>query len=245
MRVLSVIHGPDAHAGIFAEAVRDAGHELHQASYALEQPPSRPVAAYDAAMVFGGSMNTHEEDAHPWLRPEREAIRELLDAEVPLLGVCLGSQLIAQVAGAGVHRSSTPEIGWYEVELAPEAADDPIFAALPERFTAFQWHSYRSALPADGVELARNDVSLQAYRIGSSVWGIQFHAEVTRQIVETWISHSRTDPDAAAGGFDPERARAELAERIDGWNRFGRALVGGFIAQAEVLTGAPAARARG
>ena len=73
MRILSLIHGVNAHAGVFGDEVREQGHELHQASYAMGQPPSRPVADYDAVMVFGGSMNTHEDDRHPWLRDEKEA----------------------------------------------------------------------------------------------------------------------------------------------------------------------------
>lgn len=243
MRVLSVIHGANAHAGIFGEAVREAGHELHQASYALEQPPTGPIKEHDAVMVFGGSMNTHEEDAHPWLRDEKDAIAEALEAGLPIFGVCLGSQLLAEVAGAAVEPSDVAEIGWFEVELTPEADRDPIFGALPRRFRTYQWHSYCSALPEGAVELARNDVCLQAYRLGEAAWGIQFHAEVTRQNAEVWISRFHTDPAAVAGGFDPDAARAELAERIGEWNRIGRTLADGFLARAEALMGTAAGRA--
>jgi GMP synthase-like glutamine amidotransferase len=238
VRVLSLIHGPDARAGVFGDVVRDAGHELHQVSYALDQPPSRPLAEYDAAMVFGGSMNTHEEDAHPWLRPEKEAIRELYEEGVPLLGVCLGSQLIADVAGGAVRRATEPEIGWYDVELTAEAGGDSVFGTVPKRFVAYQWHSYASTLPQGAVELARSPVCVQGYRLGDRTWGMQFHAEVTQQTAETWIAHYRTDPDAVERGFDPEAARAELAERIQGWNAIGRALAGGFIRHAESLVSA-------
>lgn len=240
MRILSLIHGVNAHAGVFGDAVRDEGHELHQASYALGQPPAEPVAEYDAVMVFGGSMNTHEEERHPWLREEKEAMTQAREADLPLFGVCLGSQLLAEVTGGDVERSEISEIGWYDVELTPEAASDPIFVRLPQRFPTYQWHSYCSTLPAGGVELARNDTCLQAYRVGDRAWGIQFHAEVTRENAEVWISRYDTDPNAAAAGFDPDTARAELAERIGEWNRIGRTLAGGFLAQADALRGAPA-----
>jgi GMP synthase (glutamine-hydrolysing) len=243
LRILSVIHGVNADAGVFGDAVRDLGHELHQASFALGQPPPDPVADYDALMVFGGSMNTHEEAAHPWLRPEKTAIAEALEVGLPVFGVCLGGQLLAEVAGGGVERSDISEIGWYDVELTPDGADDPIFSPLPQRFATYQWHSYRAGLPPGAVELARNDVCLQAFRVGESAWGIQFHAEVTRQNAEVWISRFHTDPAAVAAGFDPDAARAELSERIEGWNRIGRTLAGGFVAQAEVLRSAPAGRA--
>ncbi|MGI8607156.1 MAG: type 1 glutamine amidotransferase [Gaiellaceae bacterium] len=240
MRVLSIIHGSDAKAGVFGETVRNAGHELHQASFALEQPPSHPVADYDAAMIFGGSMNTHEEETHPWLRSEKKAIESLLEAGVPTFGVCLGSQLIAETAGGAVSRAEEPEIGWFEVELTPEAARDPVFSPLPDRFPAFQWHSYQSSLPPGAVELARNSVCLQGYRLGESVWGTQFHCEVTRPIVETWISHYKSDPDAIALGLDGDRARKEFAERIDEWNALGRRLCSAFMAHVEERIAAPA-----
>ncbi|HEX2482411.1 MAG TPA: type 1 glutamine amidotransferase [Methylomirabilota bacterium] len=243
MRVLSLIHGVNAHSGVFADPVRERGHELHQASYALDQPPSRPVSEYDAVMVFGGSMNTHEEDLHPWLRDEKQAIAQALEADLPLFGVCLGSQLLSEVAGGDVERSDVSEIGWYEVELTPEAAADPVFAGLPARFDTYQWHSYRSVLPPGGVELARNAVCLQAYRVGDRAWGIQFHAEVTRENAELWISRYDTDPNAVAAGFDPAAARAELVERIEGWNAIGRRLAGAFVAHAEGLQETPARRA--
>ncbi|HYM63456.1 MAG TPA: type 1 glutamine amidotransferase [Gaiellaceae bacterium] len=240
MRVLSIIHGTDAKAGVFGETVREAGHELHQVSYALEQPPSHPVAEYDAAMIFGGSMNTHEEETHPWLRPEKEAIGALLEAGIPTFGVCLGSQLIAEVAGGTVSSLTEPEIGWFEVELTPEAAQDPVFGPLPERFSAFQWHSYQSTLPAGAVELARNSICLQGYRLGEWVWSTQFHCEVTRPIVETWISHYHSDPGAIALGLDADRARNELAGRIGEWNVLGRRLCGAFVTHVEERIAAPA-----
>jgi GMP synthase-like glutamine amidotransferase len=243
VRILSVIHGVNAHAGVFADPVRERGHELHQASYAMGRPPSRPVAEYDAVMVFGGSMNTHEEERHPWLRDEKEAMAHALDADLPVFGVCLGSQLLAEVTGADVELSDVSEIGWYDVDLTPEAARDPVFAELPQRFPTYQWHSHRSSLPPGGVELARNDVCLQAYRVGDRAWGIQFHAEVTRENAEVWISRYDTDPNAVAAGFDPVAARAELAKRIEDWNRIGRTLAGAFVTQAEALRGAPAGRA--
>lgn len=242
MRILSLIHGDKAHEGVFGDAVREAGHEVHQASFALDRPPGRPVTEFDAVMVFGGSMHTHEEDAHPWLRDEKDEIARALEAELPVFGVCLGSQLVAEVAGGSVERSDVSEIGWYPVELTPEAAGDPVFGGLPTTFPTYQWHSYRSTLPPGAVELARNDVCLQGYRVGDRTWGIQFHAEVTRENAEYWISRYDTDPAAVEGGFDPEAQRAELAKRIASWNGIGRALAGAFVREAEALPGRRHAR---
>jgi GMP synthase (glutamine-hydrolysing) len=229
VRVLSVIHGREALSGLFGEVIREAGHELDERSFTLARPPLDPVESYDAAMVFGGSMNVHEVDGHPWIREEQRALERLLEHGVPLLGVCLGAQLVASVAGGEVTRAPRPEIGWYALERTPEAADDPLLAEFPDRFIAFQWHSYQFSLPPGGTSLATSPVCLQAYRLENRAWGIAFHAEVTREIGATWISQYHTDPDAVALDFDPARELARVDREIERWNALGRKLIRGFL----------------
>lgn len=238
MRVLAIIHGENAGPGIFGEETLAAGHTLDVRSFAFGE---RPGGSFDALMVFGGAMNVHEVHGNPWIEEERDFLAGVLEDGVPTLGACLGGQLVASVAGAEVARVSDPEIGWHDVELTPEAAGDPVFGALPPRFTAYQWHSFGFALPDGAVALARSPVCLQGYRLGEVVWGTQFHAEVTEEICRSWIVDFRTDPDAVAQGLDPARARAEVAERIDAWNEVGRTLVGGFLAVARDRAAAIAA----
>jgi GMP synthase (glutamine-hydrolysing) len=242
MRVLSIIHGENARSAIFGDAVRAAGHDLDELSYAFGERPSEPER-YDAVMVFGGVMNVHEIDGHPWLSDEQRAIARALEEDVPLLGVCLGSQLLASVAGGRVSRAPVPEIGWTPVETTPEAAEDPLFAEVPERFDAYQWHSYQFDLPPGATLLATSRVCFQAFRLDDSAWGIQFHAEVTRKVVESWIGRYSTDPDAVRVGLDPARELLRLAERIDRWNEIGRTLIHGFLAVAEARAGVPTPQA--
>lgn len=215
MRVLSLIHQDDAPTGTFADAVRERGGELIEWNLVRGAPPD-PPETFDAVLVFGGGMHVDQEDQHPWLREEEDLIKSLLIAEVPLLGVCLGGQLIAKATGAHVGPATQEEVGWHEVELTPEAAGDPLFSAAPERFQAFQWHSYTFDLPPGAVALARNPVGLQAYRVGDSAWGVQFHAEVTREIVEGWLASDRTG------------RRIDLAP-MERWARVGRALADRFL----------------
>jgi GMP synthase (glutamine-hydrolysing) len=151
---------------------------------------------------------------------------------MPVLGVCLGAQLLAAAAGSEVHRVEAPEIGWLEVERLPAGDADPVAGALPERFTAFQWHSYACRLPAGAVELARSPVCAQAFMLGGSAWGVQFHPEVTPDILEEWIGDYDSDPDAVRLGFDPVAARAELPARIEPWNAIGRDLFGAWLTAA-------------
>jgi GMP synthase (glutamine-hydrolysing) len=227
VRVLSIVHQPDAGPGVFAEA----GAELVE--WQPRQGPPPGLDGWDAAMVFGGSMNVDEEDRHPWLRGEKELLAELLHRRVPTLGVCLGSQLLAEAAGGEARRAERPEIGWYDVELTDEGRDDPVLGGLPDRFCAFQWHSYETPPPPTALPLARSPVCLQGYRLADGpAWGIQFHAEVSEEIVGWWLDDFRADPDAVRIELDPDAVRSETARRIEDWNDLGRSLARRFLAEA-------------
>jgi GMP synthase-like glutamine amidotransferase len=183
--------------------------------------------------VFGGGMNLADQERLPWLSGEVELLRDALERRMPLLGICLGAQLLAAAAGGEVHRVSEPEIGWLDVERLPAGEHDPVAAALPERFTAFQWHSYASRLPAGAIELARSAVCAQAYVLDGHAWGVQFHPEVTPDVLDGWFDDYDSDPDAVRLGFDPAAARAELPRRLGRWNEIGRDLFDAWVAAAE------------
>jgi len=223
MRALAIVHQPDAGPGVFAEAMAAKGVELDHWLIAEGPPPADP-AGYDAVMTFGGAMHTDHEADHAWLSEEKLLLADLIERRVPLLGMCLGSQLVAEAAGATPRRASEPEIGWHEVELTPEAAGDPLLGGLPARFVAFQWHSYEAPLPPGGIALARSPVCLQAFRLEGPAWGIQFHSEVSAEDADHWIDDYRSDPDAVRIGLDPEALRAETRAAIGPWNEVGRGM---------------------
>jgi GMP synthase (glutamine-hydrolysing) len=230
VKILAVIHGANARAGIFGEAVTEAGHRLEEWSLAWRTPPPRPIDDYGAVLVFGGSMHADQDVHHPWLREENLFIQRLLDRHVPMLGVCLGIQLIAKAEGAAVYPlPGGPEIGWVPVELTDAAASDPVFGRLPASFDAFGWHYYTYDVPAGAEEMVRGPRCNQAFRLGEAAWGIQFHAEVTLETVHTWLA----DKDEFPLDLDRERLAAETEERIEGWNDLGRELCGAFVDVAE------------
>jgi GMP synthase (glutamine-hydrolysing) len=153
----------------------------------------------------------------------------MIDDRMPILAVCLGSQVLAEAAGGAARRASEPEIGWGEVEITDDGARDPVMGPLAPSFTGFQWHSYE-ALPPDGSAiLARSPVCSQAYRLGERAWGIQFHAEVSAADALMWIADYRTDEDAVRIGVDPVALRTETEALIEDWNRLGRELCGRFL----------------
>lgn len=233
MRILAISHQHDAGPSVFAEAVLARGHtleewDLAQSHDAPAEPPADPFG-YDAVMTFGGAMHADQDDGIPWIVPERQLLRELLAAEVPLLGTCLGAQLLVQAAGGEVRRMPEPEIGWIDVEVTEEGADDPVLGPLAPGFSGFNWHSYE-CLPPDGTAiLARSPNCIQAFRVGELAWGIQFHAEVSAADANYWINDWRSDEDAVRVGLDHKALRTQTAEAIPAWNELGRALCTRFL----------------
>ena len=222
MDVVAIVHGPNVGAGVFADAVRERGDRL------LEWIPStnEELPSADAVLVFGGAMHVDQEAEHPWLRREVDVLRGLLDEQVPILGVCLGAQLLAQAAGARVGPARAPEVGWLPVELTRDAGDDPLFRSVPARFEAFQWHHYAFEVPAGATELARSAVCSQAFRLDGNAWAVQFHPEVTHEQVQSWLDE-KDDVDVDWTAF-----AAETESRIEAWNDFGRKLCASFLANA-------------
>jgi GMP synthase-like glutamine amidotransferase len=224
VRIVSVLHPGGGHSGVLRASAAAAGPEL------VEWTPAdgaEPPAGADALVVFGGGMNVRDAERLPWLRGEIELLRDAVAGGVPVLGVCLGAQLLAAAAGAEVHRAREPEIGWFEVRR--ESGDDPVVGALPERFTAFQWHSYAFEPPAGATVLASSAVCPQAFRADGRAWGVQFHPEVTPDILAEWFGDYESDPDAVALGFDPAAAEREARAQLPAWNAVGGALFDAFI----------------
>jgi GMP synthase (glutamine-hydrolysing) len=229
MRIVSVLHPGGGHSGVLRDSAARAGDEL------VEWTPGRgedAPAGADALVVLGGGMNVHEAERLPWLRGEIELLRDALADGLPVLGICLGAQLLATAAGAEVLRAREPEIGWFEVRREPPGATDRLLGALPERFTAFQWHSYAFQPPAGAAVLAASDVCPQAFRVDGRAWGVQFHPEVTEDILDEWIGDYEADPDAVALGFDPAAATRAARARLPEWNVVGRTLFDAFLAAA-------------
>ena len=229
MNILSVVHGEDAGPELFGPLVAEAGHRRDDWSFEWGTPLPQPLDAYDAVLVFGGSVHPDQDDVFPWLRDETEWLRELVEQQKPTLGICLGSELLARATGTWVGRMPVPEIGWGEVELTEAGATDPVLSALPARFDGLNWHHYAHDLPEGAVALAHSAASLQAFRLGESCWGVQFHPEVTELQLARWIADESDPPP------DPEGMRAETRERIGGWNELGRRLCRSFLVAAERL----------
>jgi GMP synthase (glutamine-hydrolysing) len=229
MRILAIVHQRDAGPGVFAEEISNRGDELDLWLPAEQaEAPADPLA-YDGVIALGGAMHPDREESHPWMQTELGLLGDLLAEQVPTLGVCLGAQLLARAAGAKPRRAARPEIGWHPVELTAEGRQDPVLSVLPAQIEAFQWHSYEFPLPGGAAALAESEVSLQACRVGTAAWAIQFHAEVSAADAIAWVDDYRSDEDAVRIGIDPVALGAETEAKIGGFNRLGRDLCGRWL----------------
>jgi GMP synthase (glutamine-hydrolysing) len=141
-----------------------------------------------ALIVLGGPMNVYEEKQYPFLKEEESLIRKALIEEVPVLGICLGAQLLAKTCGARVKKALQKEIGWYKVEKTGDGKKDILFNAGADRIQVFQWHGDTFEIPEGAVLLAEGkDCKNQAFRVGQNAYGLQFHIEVTEDMIRDWF----------------------------------------------------------
>lgn len=197
MRVLVVEHHDKATVGMIGETLRELGADLRTVwgMYGDPLPPSHRQA--DALVVLGGTMNALDDERCPYFPHLTRLVREFADAGKPVLGVCLGAQLIARAFEADLHLGGELEFGFHPVSPTAAAAVDPVLGHLETTLPLFQWHNDHYALPPGAERLATGEqYENQAYRIGRTVYGMQFHFEVTHEMVRDQIEHTP--------GFDAE-----------------------------------------
>jgi len=209
VKVLVLAHGKEITPGWLLDALEEvkADHTVVDLSLGDEAPAD----GYDKVIVLGGHMGAYQEDEYPWLRAEKDFIKLNLDRQTPLLGVCLGAQLVADVTGGRAYRADTTEAGFIELQSTPAGQGDATVAAISGPVVA--WHHDTFDLP-DGAELlATTSEFPHAFRSGSAL-GVQFHPEVTPEMFAGWLVMEGT-AELEAAGVDPEAFSRRLAEDAD------------------------------
>jgi len=185
-------------------------------------------------VILGGPMNVYEEERYPFLRDEDLFIKEAIQRGKAILGICLGAQLIAKALGAKVFKAPVKEIGWYDVSLTKTGSQDPLFSGLPRTFPVFQWHEDTFEIPNRGKLIATSSpISHQAFRYGERVYGLQFHVEVTQEMIHEWME---TYEEEFKGGQAPppsskDEITTETGIKIEPSIRRGISLLTNFLRQ--------------
>ena len=196
-------------------------------------PDAQPtIEGYQGLIVLGGAMNVDQTDAHPHLTTEVRAIGEAIDRDLPVLGICLGAQLIAKALGSPVSANPQKEIGWYAVSVTEQGAEDPLFSHFEGTEKIFQWHGDTFAIPEGAVHLASSPTCAnQAFRYGERIYGLQFHLEVDPPLVERWLSIPVHQQEIAClhGQAGPAQIRADTAKHADRLRQLGDRFFTSFI----------------
>ncbi len=204
MKVLVIAHGAEIQPGWLTEALDQVGADATEVD--LAQGGELPDDRFDKVVVLGGHMGAYDEAEHPWLVGEKKYIRQNLDVNTPVLGICLGSQLIADVIGGRAYQAADTEVGLVSLDMTPEGAVDSSLAEITGPVAA--WHGDTFDLPLDARILARTNDYPHAFRYGSAL-GVQFHPEVTPELWKIWTDQEGTD-DLSEAGLDPSAFQGEL-----------------------------------
>lgn len=233
MRKLLVFqHVPFEPLGTLDAQLKHAGFRIRYINFDREPSRHVDVTRYDGLIVLGGPMGADEIDEHRHLGYEQDAIRTALARQTPMLGICLGAQLMAAAIGGRTLRGAAVEYGWTEVRPTDSARKDPLFRHLGRAEQIFQWHEDTFTLPHDAVHLASSDAcKYQAFRIGDSAYGLQFHLEANRALILRWLEAPGKLEQLARRGIaiDLKRTLAATQCHLPRAASLGRELFGEFI----------------
>ena len=221
-KILVIQHAAHEGPGTFADEMKKQNFtwDTFMASNDAIFPSSAKLEEYGGLLIMGGPMGVYEEEKYTWIRKELLVIQEALRQKKPILGVCLGAQMLAKAAGGGgrVYPGPKKEIGWYPIRL-----DDwfykrnPLFFQIDQTkpHMVFQWHGDAFDIPTEGYRLAWNDNYMnQAFCFQGNAVGIQFHVEMTEEMIRDWLSGEEVKRQVAETGSDPDQIIAEIPKHL-------------------------------
>jgi GMP synthase (glutamine-hydrolysing) len=220
MKVIVLQHIRCETLGTIADALDTKGVEANYVrSFKGDRIPS-DLGDSKGLIVMGGPMGVYEQDLHPFLREELQLIESALRHERPILGVCLGSQLLAAALGAQVKKNTTKEIGWYPVNLTPSGREDPLWSGAVPSFMGFHWHGDVFDLPRGAVSLASSALTpCQAFRYDRKVYGLLFHMEVTAEMIRAMVE--TFEDELQQEKINGQALTGEAAEHLGGLQQIG------------------------
>ncbi len=214
-------------AELEALSIRPTIYRVHEGD-----PVPEDVDDETALIVMGGPMGVYEEEKYPFIKEELSLIEKALKAGSPILGICLGAQLMARAAGARVYKGESKEIGWYGVALTEDGLKDPLLEGIGKEFTVFQWHGDTFDLPAGSTLLAKSaEFPNQLVRMGPRAYAVQFHLEVTVEMISQWLREPENvaELDTLKGVIDPLEILELTKEKIGPLNERGKRFFSRFL----------------
>ncbi len=229
-------HVPYEILGILHPLLKDEGFRMRYVNFARSDYKMIDMDKYDGLVVLGGPMGVYDADRHPHLLEEIACIQQAVHQKKPILGICLGSQLLAAALGAKVRPSGVKEIGWYDVRLTEEGLKDPVLGKFKPLEKIFQWHGDTFELPAGAVQLASSPLfPQQAFRYGDRTYGLQFHLEVDEPMIDRWlrVPGNVAEMEPLGGEALAEKIRVDTKEHLPRGLTIGRqafqALIHGWL----------------
>jgi GMP synthase (glutamine-hydrolysing) len=213
--ILIVQHVASEEPGLVVGGVAGMGLATRIVRPDRGEPIPKSAFGRPGLIVLGGPMGVYESNRFPNLKAEIALLADAMARGVPVLGVCLGAQLLAAAAGARVFRGETQEIGWLPVRLSDAGRGDPVLGLLPDEAKVFHWHTDTFDLPTGATLLASSALyPHQAFHLGPRAYGVQFHPEMTVELVDRWVSLAGPDAAALGGAEGTARARDEARRRV-------------------------------
>lgn len=227
MRLLVLQHEACEPLGIFESLLEKKGIECDYARLYEEKAPAG-LDGYDGVIAMGGPMNVYQEKEYPFLKADDRLIKEALKKGKPVLGVCLGAQLMAKALGARVSKGIEKEIGWYKVKLTRGGRMDRIFGGFDPEFMVFQWHGDTFDTPRGATRLAGSALfANQAFRFGKS-YALQFHLEVTDEMIRDWLDEYSGEVESLKGKVDPSAILSDTQKYTPLLNALAERFLDGF-----------------
>jgi len=233
-RVLVFQHVAAEPLGLLDPMLRERNHRIRYVNFARDPDAQPRLDRYQGLIVLGGPMQVDQTERHKHLLTECRLIEQAMQQDKPVLGICLGAQLVAHVHGAAVGPAPQPEIGWYTLHPTAATATDPVLAPLDRPRPVYQWHHWGFDCPDGGVSLAEHPNSgCQAFRVGESAWGFQFHLELDERLIRRWLTlpFYRNDLAASGLGRTPEDIRLATRRHLPGTLKLADAVFSRWLAR--------------
>ncbi len=230
MKALVFQHVSHESPGLLGKLMDKRGFDIVTVNFGDGESAPANADDFSVLAIMGGPMNVYQNDRYPYLAREIRFVREFIKSGRPVIGICLGAQIMAAALGAKVRAGGSKEIGWYDVSAAPSAASDPVFSLFSQSEKVFQWHGDGFETPAGAVNLAfSDDFPNQAFRYGDRAYALQFHLETDEKIVRQWLERNDNRLEIENSGLDIEEIERGAEIYPDGINKLAESVFGAFL----------------